>query len=69
MVDLQGVIVANFKEFTDYCWLGYCQAVLKIKPAVLRVSLKFLNRAVLRLSADFTGFPEATLTGRACAAG
>jgi len=36
--------------------LYYYQAVLKIKLAILRVSLKFLNRALLDLSANSLDF-------------
>ena len=42
--------------FADYCWLDYYQAVLKIKIVVLKVSLKFLNRALLDLSANSLDF-------------
>lgn len=47
---------SRVQMFADYCWLDYYQAVLKIKIAVLKVSLKFLNRALLDLSANSLDF-------------
>lgn len=56
MVDLQWVIVAEFKCLLIIAELDYYKAVLKIKLAILRVSLKFLNRALLDLSANSLDF-------------
>lgn len=56
MVDLQSVIVAEFKYLVIIAELDYDQAVLKIKFAIWRVYLKFLKRALLDFSANALDF-------------
>lgn len=51
MSDLQLVIIAEFKCLPIIVELDYYPAVIKIKLAIVRVSLKLLNKALLDLSA------------------
>lgn len=51
MSDLQLVIIAEFKCLPIIAELDYYPAVIKIKLAIVRVSLKLLNKALLDLSA------------------